>query len=178
MLHSWQKYGLLWQKTEGSLTLTSATQSYTLTTARRVLSARFKNTDGNELPMIEMEREAYFDLPRKDSTGIPTQFYFDPQRATGTLYVWPVLATATTQTIEYTHQRRFEDIDNLNNDLDVTQEALDVVVHNLAARLADSRGRSGDHINRIIARAGALLQEMKDDSRPASYRFAPDTRYG
>jgi hypothetical protein len=175
MLKDWQKYENLWRLTEGSASLVSATASYSLTPIpHRIISARYRDANGIDLPMDEMSREEYFDMPNKAATGIPTQYYVDYQRNAVTLYTWPVLATATTETIRYTYQRKFEDIDALDNDIDVKSEHLMTVDFNLASTLADCYGRSGDHINRIIARAQILLNALQDDDRESFIQFIPE----
>jgi hypothetical protein len=124
--------------------------------------------------MEELTREEYYDIPLKTAAGTPTHFYVDYQRAAVTFYTWPVLADATTETVKYTYQRKYEDIDDLGNDIDVKAEFLEVVDYNLAARLADHYGRKGEHINRIIARAQLLLDEALDDDREGYVQFVPD----
>lgn len=160
MLKSWQAHGPnLWRQTEGTLTLTTAA-SYALTAAYRVVSARLRQS-GRDLPMGLMTREEYREIPLKTSTGTPTQYYFDPQRDGGTLYIWPLLATAAGETIEYTYQRRFDDNDTLTNSLDIPQEYLETVGYNLAARLIDDHGIIGVVADRITARAAELKQRLE-----------------
>jgi hypothetical protein len=175
MLKSWQLKGPhLWKKTEGSVTLTDATQSYNLFATLnplRVLDARYRDTSSIDLPMTEMVRQQYFDLPQKSSAGIPTTFYFDPQRGAPTLYVWPVKATITTETLQLTYQKRFDDIDDLDNDIDVEQEWLETVGYNLAARIADDHGIEGRVADRIIARAEMLHAEAMDYDREDTLVF-------
>ena len=177
MLKGWQKYENLWRLTEGSITLTNATASYALSPVpHKVISARYRNSAGTDLPMEQLTREEYYDMPVKTSAGIPTQYYVDYQRAAVTVYTWPVLATVTTETVKYTFQRKFEDIDALENDIDVKAEHLEVVDFNLAARLSDCYGRSGEHINRVIARAQILLNDALNDDREDYIQFVPDHR--
>jgi hypothetical protein len=175
MLKSWQLKGPhLWKKTEGSVSLTNATQSYNLFSTLnplRILDVRFRNTDDIDLPMMEMVRQQYFDLPQKDSAGIPTTYYFDPQRGAPTLYVWPVKATVTTETLRTTYQKRFDDLDDLDDDIDVEQEWLETVGYNLAARLADDHGIGGEIASRIIARAEMLHAEAMDYDREDTVVF-------
>jgi hypothetical protein len=179
MCKEWMKYPAIWRLSEASLTPTANTASISMSSANpyRVVDCRFRNTSSRDTPMEEMTRQEYYAMPIKTSTGTPTTWYFDPQRATNTLYIWPVLASVTTETIQATYQRRFEDVDDLTNEVDITQEHLSTVGYNLAARLADNFGRSGGHIDRIIQRAVALAEEMKDADRPEVIRFVPEARY-
>ena len=179
MLKEWMVYSAIWRKKQGSVSLTNATASYSLTPRPyRILSVRYRNTSSIDLPMEELTSEEYYDLPDKSSAGTPSTWYFEPQQATSSLFVWPVKATVTTETFRITYQRYIDDIDSLDNNIDVTPEWLGTIGYNLAARCADDYGRSGPHIDRIIARAGVLFEEMKDHDRPDMVRFVPERRYG
>lgn len=183
MLKQWGQEGpFLFTKREASQTLVSATANYSLTSTRplRIIEARYRNASSpaTDLPMQPLTRDEYYQLPNKAASGIPTTFYFDPQAATSTIYVWPVLATATTQAIVYTYQRRIEDVDSLNNNLDIPQEWLATVGYALADRLLDDYGISDKVGDRITARAQEMLQKARDFEReefiymrPGFYRF-------
>lgn len=127
----------LWLLTEGSVTLLAATASYALPAARKVISVR-KRTSGVDLPLIKMSRSDYYDYPNKSAAGMPFQWFFDPQRASRTLYVInvPGTAEAASTTLPYTYLRLIEDIASLDNDFDVPVEWVEVLKFGLAARLA------------------------------------------
>lgn len=161
MLKAWQNKGYsVFTMTGGTLTLTTAA-SYTLSPVRpmSIHNARLKRS-GIEIPMVEMTREEYDSLPVKTTTGIPTQFYYDRQREAAVLYIWPVLATAAGETVEYTYQREIEDVTALGDTVDMPVEYYDAVVYGLAARLADDFELESGAVNRVIARA----QQMEDDA--------------
>lgn len=171
LLKEWQKYEWLWPLQEGSVTLVADTASYTLSPhPHRVIAARFDDQD-TEIPMVPLTREEYFDLPVKTNTGTPTQYYVDYQRDSVVMYVWPLMATVVDETIQYTYQERFDDIDALTNNVDIRQEHYSLLGYNLAARLADNYGRDGKVVNRVIARAGVLLEEAQDEDREDEIRF-------
>lgn len=174
MLKGWQLRGPnLFRTTQSSLAMTSATATYSLPTVYRVTSMRYRASDGRDLPMEYLTREEYFDLPNKASAGTPTQYYFDPQMASGTLYVWPVLATATTQTFEMTIQRRFMDIDARLNDIDIPQEYLETVAYALADRLSDVYAKD---VPKITARSQQLIAQASAADREPVIRFEPVVR--
>lgn len=157
MLKGWQNRGYnIWAKAGMTVTLTTAA-SYALTPARplRLLSARLKRS-GTEIPMIPLVRDEYDRLPNKAATGTPTQFYYDRQKEAGTLFVWPVLAAASGETVEITYERELEDIASLNDSIDVPGEWWDAVIHSLAARMAESLGLSTAGI--LAARAAEAVQ--------------------
>ena len=173
MLKAWQNSGYnLWTKTGGSLTLTTAT-NYTLNPIRplRILSARYRESStANEIPMLEMTREEYDALPNKSSEGIPTQFYYDKQREAAKLYVWPVLATAAAQTIEYTYERELEDIAAATDVIDVPGEWWEAVINNLALRLTMDWGVTSPP-PLLSGMARDTLSAALDADREGSFMF-------
>lgn len=126
-------------KASQTLTLTPAA-SYTLSPERpiRILSARFKRS-GIEIPMIRLTRDDYDNLPVKTTTGTPTQFYYDRQKEDALFYVWPVLASASGETVEITYEREFEDVD-IDDNIDLPGEWWDVAVLQTASRLVHAYG--------------------------------------
>jgi hypothetical protein len=178
MLKQWAFDGpFLYTKRESSQTLVANTAAYTLSSSLplRIIEARYRDTSSpvNDLPMQPLTRDEYFNLPNKTATGTPTTYYFDPVATGGILYVWPLLASATTESVRYTYQRRIEDIDALTNHLDIPQEWLGTVGYCLADRLLDDYGVSDKVGDRITARAGEMLQKAKDFEREEFYFFRP-----
>ncbi len=170
MLKGWQNKGYnLWTKTAGSQALTTAAV-YTMSPVRpmRILSARFKK-NGIELPMQELTRQEYDDMPQKTTQGTPTTFYYDRQREAARLYVWPVLSAAAGETIEYTYDREVDDVSNLTAVIDVPGEWWDAVVYNLAARLLESVALPKPPA--LVERAEVLLHEAGAFDREGSIWF-------
>lgn len=176
MLKSWQKSApSLFRKAIGSVTLVANTTAYTLSPRPfRVISARYRSSDSRDLPMTEWTAEEYEDMPVKTSTGIPTAFYVDYQRDSVILNIWQPLAAVTTETVRYLYQRRFEDVDALEDDLDVPQEHLELVGYNLANRIAAQYGKAGSATHtEVKGMAAYLLQEAMAAEREAVVRFEP-----
>jgi hypothetical protein len=178
MLKGWQRHGPhLWKTLEGSIPLLASTASYNLFATLnplRIMSMRYRDANLRDLPMRLFTREEYFDMPLKTSTGIPTQYYFDAQRGAPTVYVWPLLVSVTTEVLTCTYQKRMDDIDDLNNDVDITQENFDTLIYAFAARLLDSYGVEGEVAKRIIQRSQALLESASGFDREDVVRFVPD----
>ena len=168
MLKGWQNKGFqLWTVTAMSVTLTTAA-TYTLTVRPLdILNCRFRRS-GIDLPMQRMTRDDYDALPQKLSTGIPTTFYFNRQRDSATITVWPVLAAAAGQTLEISYNREFEDATDLDAETDVPGEWWDAVVYGLADRLSD------DHqvnMPKVTARAERELRDALAFDREGSVNF-------
>jgi hypothetical protein len=177
MLKEWQKYENLWRMTDGSVTLVAGTYSYALSPVpHRVVDARYRDANARDMAISPMTRDDYYARPLKSNAGIPTEYYVDYQRATATIYFLNVPASISTETVKYTFLRKFEDIDDLANDIDIRQEHFGLVGYNLASRLADDYGRSGGAIDRVIARAEQLRNEALDEDREDFIQFVPGWR--
>lgn len=165
----------LWRQTFGSVAMVASQASYTLSPQPfRVHEARYRNAAGTDIPMVEMSRQDYVDIALKTATGIPTSYYVDYQRTAATLYVWPVPVDAT-GTVQYTYQRKFEDVDSPDNDLDIMQEYLETIGYNLATRIAENHNKAIKRPD-VMARAATLMQELLSADAEPFIRFVPDRR--
>ena len=176
----------LWRATEGSVTLVVAKQSYTMggTTPDvsfrplTVSSVRYRDANGIDRPLTPiMARQQYFDLPKKDTVGVPTSFYYDPGRNQGQLFVWPVIGSVTTETLKVTYQRTIEDMDGNADNPDLPQEWFDAIVLGLAAEICGGLfpGNTQLLID-VRARAGEALETAQGfDRETASVYFMVDS---
>ena len=184
MVKSWGSKKHLWLQTTRSVTLVDGQAAYTLTPKpMRVIEARRRVTSSQiDTPMMEWARQTYYDQPNKTITSIPTAFYYEPQRDTGTLYLWPApsSSTANTMTVELTYMRRMDDFDASNNEPDLPQEWLEALVWNLANRLEPEYPVNDPRLaQKIEARAEMLLAEIESfDTEPASLFLQPESRWG
>lgn len=172
MLKSWQVMGPnLWRNTFGSVALVAGQASYTLSPKPfSVEEARFRSASGTDIPMTQMNRDDYVDIPAKTSTGTPTSYYIDRQRDSVVMYVWPVPSAVTTETVQYSYSRIIEDMDNADNDIDIPQEWFETVGYNLASRLLDTFQIDN---SRVSKRAEYLLAVANSYDREAIVRFEP-----
>lgn len=146
LLKSWQNHGYLqFATTKQTVTLTTAA-SYTMSPVRPLMihHVNFKRS-GIETPMEQLTRQEYDSLPQKAATGTPTTWYYDKQRESALLYIWPVLSSASGETLEITYQRELADTD-LDDPLDLPSEWYEAAVYGLAARLADDYSRNASNI--------------------------------
>jgi hypothetical protein len=172
----------LWRHTEGSVTLVANTPSYSLTVDNplRLVEVRYRYpptsnpAEQRDLPMEMMTREQYKTLPVKLTGGSPpTQWYFDPQESTQTLYVWPVPIVVSGDTIQYTYQRRMQVITNLSQTLDIPEEWLSTVGYALAARLVPTYGIESKTGDTIMSIASDLLLKAKSFDREDVIHMMP-----
>ena len=178
MLKAWQLTGIrLYTKGTGSISLTDATASYTL--SERLLSfesIRYAPASGSEIPMLALTSVEYDELPDKVSAGIPTQYFYDRQREAGTLYVWPVLATAASATLEWRGLREVEDIGKSSDVVDVPGEWYEAVIYGLAARLADDYDVPEPKASKMGSQAQHLYEIAMAGERPDTIMIGVDRR--
>ena len=174
MLKGWQSHGPnLWRQMEGVLALTANTSSFALPdNVFRVLDCRL-TIGGRDIPLEQLSREDYFDLPQKLNTGVPTQFYYDAQIPSGILYIWPVFSSVSTETVSYSYQRKFQDITAQSQTVDIPSEYIGLVGYSLAARIAPSYGMDGRNVQ---AMASDLMRQADSADREPFIQFQPSSR--
>lgn len=169
MLKHWQNFGFnLWTVASQTVTLTTA-GSYTLDPVRpvQIESVRFNNGT-IETPMERITREEYDSIPNKTTTGQPTQWYYDKQREAAKLYIWPVMSSVASETLEITYHREVNDA-VLTDPVDVPSEMYDAVVYNLGSMLTDDFAVAAPQ---VVQRAEMLKQEALAFDREGSVFFA------
>jgi len=178
LVKDWQKDVDLWIETRGTLTAVVDKESYTMGsggdfTSRplRIIDMQFRQSS-SDIPMIHMSRQEYYELSLKSSTGIPTNFYYDPQLTTGKLFVWPTLASGNSGTFEFTFARSLEDFDASTDDPDFPQEWLLALSFNLARILGSHYGGLTGEIRDMAITLKAGLQMW--DEEGASVFLQPD----
>lgn len=147
----------LWKQTDGTISVTAATASYTLPSRPLTIGTVNYKESTNETWLYRMGRQEYFELPDRTSAGRPTQFYYHRQREQGVLYVWPVLATAT-GTLVYTARDEVEDITAGDDVVDCPAEWYEAIHWGLAWRLSVAFGVENPGLQQKAERAKMIAQ--------------------
>lgn len=181
LIKTWGAMPHLWTETEGTLALVANQAQYTISPKPMRITSMRRRQNGIDTPMDPMARSDYFDQPNKTvSASIPTSFYYDPQQATGVLYLWPAPSAQTTTqfTINYTYMRRMDDMISSTDSADLPQEWLEALVWNLANRLETeypiNNPTRAAKVERIAASLFANLKAF--DNEPTSIFLQPDNR--
>jgi hypothetical protein len=160
MLKAWQADGVMyWTATDGTLALVQSQLAYDFGAGGDFTTLPFDmmqvmiSRSGSEIEMTEMSREDYKRLPIKTSEGYPTQWYYDRQRDSGVLYVWPA-PDISAGTLNFTYRRSIMDMDVNADSMDLPQEWYRAVILGLAREMLRPYGKSGSpRAKEIIAEA-------------------------
>jgi hypothetical protein len=130
-----------------------------------------------EVPLAEMDRLEYMDMPNKTSTGAVNSFFYDRRGGpvnSGLLYLWPSPAD-TTEAIKLTVARPVEIFQAAGNTPDFPEEWIRAAEWGLADELADEYDVPEPKRSRIERRASQYLQEVNWNERElVSIQFIPD----
>lgn len=123
MLADWANRGLnRWTMAQTSTSITAGTADYTLgADTIDILSAVIRTgtgTNQSDISLSRLSRDGYINIPNKNTTGRPTQFYVDRQ-INPIVKLWPTPDSADTYTLVYDRLVRMDDADSAVNTLDV-----------------------------------------------------------
>lgn len=184
MLRAWQADGvMIWTYTEGTFITVLDQAGYVFGSGGAFTTVPFEildlriNRGGNDLPMNRLSREEYYALPNKANRGYPTQFYYDRQRAGGTLYLWPAPDTGL-GTLKFTYRRMIMDLDSGANDFDVPPEWMEALVFGLAKRLVGAYSMAGKpeaaRVEQEAERSYSIVKGFDVSEGIGSLRVTPD----
>lgn len=152
LVKAWQADGMpLWAIRTTAIPLTLNVNTYAIGTGLtinvdkplKVIRAWNRDSASNvDIPVRVITHQEYDILGNKTSSGNPIQIYYEPQRDSGMLYMFPTpdaVSVAKNQ-IYITYQRPFEDFDASTDTPDFPQEWYDAVLYGLAVRLAPEYG--------------------------------------
>ena len=138
-------------------------------------SLRIRTSTGTDTPTTALARDSYFNIPVKTNSARPNQWYYDKQLSFGTIYLWPT-PNSVSDTVNFTFQKMFLDIDSAATDPDFPIEWIDPIVLNLALRLARIKGKDKEFREQLRRDAEQALADVQGyDREPASIYFQPAT---
>ena len=146
LVKAWQADGMpLWAIGTYTVTLVSGTNTYTIDNPKplKALQAWNRQTTSNvDIPMRLISRQEYNILGNKSVTGNPIQVYFEPNKDSSNVYLFPTPDTtsAAGNTVYIVCQKPFTDFDASTDVPDFPQEWYDAIVYGLATRLAPEYG--------------------------------------
>lgn len=129
-----------------------------------------------DIPMVQLSRDTYFDIPVKDISARPNQYYYDKQLTSGIIYLWPI-PDSSVDMIVLTFIKQIYDFDAPNDNADFPVEWLTPIILGLANRLVRSYGRLDATEKEQLKRDAeeALADVEGYDREPTSIYFQPAT---
>jgi hypothetical protein len=189
LVKAWQADGMaLWARGEYTLGLTLDAKSYTIGTGLavniakplKITQAILHDTQTNvDIPMRIITRDEYLRLGNKSTNGQPIQIYYDPQRDSGVLYVYPPANSSAVsyKQIKFTYQKPYEDFDASTDNPDFPQEWYEALKYGLASRLAGEYGISMDDRKQLMQEAILIKNEaLSFGTEEGSFWLVPDYR--
>lgn len=189
LVKAWAADGMaIWARSEYTLPLTLASQSYSIGLGEvvniakplKITQAILHDTQTQvDIPMRIITRDEYLRLGNKYSNGQPIQIYYDPQRDNGVLYIYPPADSTSVlyKQIKFTYQRPFEDFDASTDEPDFPQEWFEALKYGLATRLAGEYGIGMDERKQLLFEANAIKQEaLSFGTEEGSFFFTADNR--
>ncbi len=145
----------------------------------KALSGTYRDFSGYTIPMEQMARNEYDELSRKDSKGVPLQFYVDTQSITNAVYIWPT-ATSASQVIRLDVQRQLDTIVNTTDDVSFPSEWFLPLASNLAYISSAKYGlpREDRMFLKAMADEHYEMAEGFDFEWGTSIEFRPDVQGG
>jgi hypothetical protein len=139
-----------------------------------ILEARIRDTDDNDQPLtIVTNREDFFKITDKTSSGETTHIFYDPLPTNGRLYTWPV-ADDVTKRIVFTMRRTVQDFDASTDDFDGPVEILNALKWNLAVDLYPEYPKGAGLSEVIVAKAKEGFTDVERKYRERkNIRFHP-----
>ena len=175
MFSEWANRGLnLWTVEQATHALTSGTATYQFTTDYTDLLEVVIRRGGTDFSLSRMSRGDYLNLPNKDQTGRPSQYYFD-RKITPSLILWPT-PDSSSDSLVYYYVRRIQDADTLQNTTDIPFRFLPCLVAGLAYYI--SMKKAPDRIQILKSVYEEEFQRASDeDEDRVPLKLTPDIKY-
>lgn len=101
-----------------------------------VVQINYQYPDGREVPLTRISQDDYNNLPNKNYSGRPVEYWLDRQRDAPVVRLWPVPSSVSAgHTLVISRQRHLMDVGKLTDELDVPQRWLNAIIADLAWRI-------------------------------------------
>jgi hypothetical protein len=143
---SWENKGLpLWKVKKHTVNFVANQNSYVISTNRplEVTNMLLHNNISNaDITMVRLSRQEYLLLGNKQSTGTPTQYYYEYDTLQGTFFVYPTpdQSAANNMQLQLWYREPFDTVDSASSIPDFPKEFVNALAWNLAVQLAPEYG--------------------------------------
>ena len=175
MFSEWANRWLnLWTVEQNTQALTSGTASYTFNADHTDLLEVVIRRSGTDFSLSRMSRGDYLNLPNKDQSGRPSQYYFD-RKITPSVILWPTPDSSSDSLIYY-YVRRIQDADTLQNTNDIPFRFLPCLVAGLAYYISMKKAPERIQILKSVYEEEFQRASDEDEDR-VPLKLTPDIKY-
>ena len=152
--------------------------AYTTTANRpmKITDAVLRDTSNLDIPLNMLTRDEYVHMSNKTSDGQPVNYYFDPQRTTAKLNIWPE-PNDVTKVIVLWVVRTLDDLDAASDEVDYPQEWFWAIATNLAVMIAPKYGVPDQTFRKLQILAGEALMDAESFDTEGAIYLQPDFDY-
>jgi len=126
-----------------------------------------------EIEMVQLGRIDYLNLPNKQTAGTPVQFYYDPKRFNGDLFIWPA-PVKVNEYINFTYYKPLDIFDDADDDADFPNEWILALKYNLAMNISGDIMGGIEPAPRVVAMAEDFYRralEFDQGDAPVFFQF-------
>lgn len=186
LVKAWEAEGLpIWSIKTTSFPLTDTTtyaigtgQTVNVAKPLKIYNAWTRDVTSNvDIPMYTLSQQQYDILGNKQSTGTPTQYYYESLNETGNIYLFPKpdSANIANRQCYIRYQAPFADFDSSTDYPDFPQEWIRALKWGLAAELAFEYGYPLKDRQQLLVMAEKYKQEaLMFGQENASFYFQID----
>jgi hypothetical protein len=129
-----------------------------------ILSAVLRDADNNDSSLSVMDFNNYEQMPRKDSPGDPSSYFYEPQLVNGKIY-FDFAPNDVTKVVDLVYRAPIYDFDAVSDEPDMPQEWYEPLVSNFAIRLCTSYGRKlPEALGAIAASSLSIAQTFEPET--------------
>ena len=132
--------------------------------------------DGTDFEIDRLSRSEFLNIPTKDQTGRPSQFFLDRQ-ITPVLKIWPV-PDNNTDIVKFNRLTRIDDADTFTNTVDVPFRFYPCLAAGLAYYLSMKKNPQMMGMLKSVYEE-EMIRAMEEDRDRASFKISPPAyKYG
>ena len=175
MLAEWANRGLnQWTIAQRTITMVDGTGVYALDADIIDILSVVVQRDGTDYALSRLSREEYLNIPNKDTTGRPNQFFLDRQ-VTPSFKLWPA-PDNNTDIVYYNALTRMDDADTYINTLDMPFRFYPCLAAGLAYYISVKRAPQRVQLLKAMYEE-EFERAMTEDRDRASFNVVPQYQY-
>jgi len=175
MLAEWANRGLnQWTIAQRTQALTSGTRTYVLSADVIDILSAVVTRSSTDFALTRVSRDDDLNIPNKETTGRPTQFFLDRQ-VTPSLRIWPTPENST-DVIVYNALTRMDDADTPINTLDMPFRFYPCLAAGLAYYISLKRAPNRTQMLKAIYEE-EFERAMGEDRDRSSFTVTPEYTY-